>query len=314
MKTMLPRDYQMMLENKFSKSNIRTYILNDISECKELMDKLHICSVTIRKWAANPHYQSKYDSLAVLRDEDFDIKTMLVDVMSQVLTQSHRMEITAAVGLTLGFLPWSEPKEALKRGAEILYHMAACDIIDMTPAYMSETETVLINNKYSIGGDTAKYIQRAKFTPPMVCPPEIVKTCHDSGYLTPQKFSILKGKHKHPYPINTDSINRFNSIPLTLDIDFLTTVTEQIELDVNADVDIEERTKQFDKYTRETNETAMDIVRSGNVFYETHFNCGRGRTYSRAYHINSQGNSHRKAMQNFAEGAALTYDADIELF
>ncbi|WVI66504.1 RNA polymerase [Vibrio phage pVco-7] len=307
---MLPRDYQMMMETKYSKSNIRKYILDDIQECQELMDKLHICALQVEKWCQEDHYESKKESLAVLLDEEFSIKDLLVDIMSMVLTQSYRMEITSAVGLVAGFMPWEDYRIKIKRAAELLFHLAACDIIDMAPAFISETNTVLISNKYSIGGDTAKYIEMSKFTPPMVCVPEPVKSTRESGYLTKQQFAILKGKHQHNYPVNLASINNFNSIPLSLDHEFLRMVEDELETDAETEMEIDKRRKAFDKLRLETYDVCLDIIRAGNEFYETHFWCGRGRTYTRGYHINSQGNSYRKAMVNYAEAADINEDIE----
>lgn len=308
---MLPRDYQMMLENKYSKANIRKYILKDISECEEMMDKLHICTMEVIQWADEPHYESKHASLAVLREmEPEEVQGLLVDMMSMILTQSYQMEITSAVGLVAGFMPWDDYLVKIKRASELLFHLANCDLINMSPAYLSETETILISNKYSIGGDTAKYIELSKFTPPMVCVPEPVKSTRDSGYLTKQQFALLKSKHQHSMPVNLEAINKFNSIPLTLDIEFLKMVQDEIAIAVGDEVDVDKRQQAFEKYTLETYEVCMDIIRAGNEFYETHFWCGRGRTYSRGYHINSQGNSYRKAMINYAEAAELNEDID----
>lgn len=313
MKTMLPYDYQLMMENKYSQSNIRKYILKDIQECREIMDKLHICVIDIKKWADKPHYESKYKSLAVIREmTEEGLRDLLLDMMSVLLTQSYKMEITSAVGLVSGFMPWEEYTVKIKRAAELIYHLANCDLINMSPAYLSETETILISNKYSISGDTAKYIEMSRFTPPMVCEPVKVKSVHDSGYLTKQRFSLLKSKHKHNYPVNLIAINKFNAIPLSLDIDFLKEVEDSIKMEVGDEIDVEKREKLFNQYKLETYEVCMDVIRAGNVFYETHFWCGRGRTYSRGYHINSQGNSYRKAMINFAEPAVI--DEDIEQY
>lgn len=311
MTQMLPRDYQLMMENKYSKANIRTYIVKDIEGCKELMDKLHICTMDVQEWAKKDHYESKYNSLAVIREmEPEEVKGLLIDMMSMILTQSYQMEITSAVGMVAGFMPWDDYLVAIKRAGELLFHLANCDIIDMSPAFLSETETILIKNKYNIGGETAKYIEMSKFTPPMVCVPEPVKSSRDSGYLTKQKFALLKGKHQHGYPVNLSAINKFNATPLTLDVEFLKMVEDEIEMVVGDEVDVEKRQNAFDKLRLETYDVCMDIIRAGNEFYETHFWCGRGRTYSRGYHVNSQGNSYRKAMINFAEAAPIDEDMD----
>lgn len=296
MKTMLPRDYQLMLENKYSKANIRSYILKDIAECKELMDKLTVCTQSINIWINENHYESKKESLQKLKE--VDITELLVDMLSVLLTQSYKMEITAAVGLVAGFTPWKDYKEAIKRSAELLYHMAACDIIDMSPAFLSETDTILISNKYGLSGETAKYIEMSKFTPPMVCVPETVKNARESGYLTKQKFSILKPKHMHNYPINLSSINKFNSTPLSLDMEFLKMVEDEISITVDSEKEVEMQTKNFNKFRLETYDVCLEMYKAGNQFYLTTFYDARGRTYSRGYHINYQGNSYRKAMIN----------------
>ena len=308
-KRMLPHDYQMMMETKYSKSNIREYVRKDIEECSDLMAKINICVVDITRWIDAEHYDSKKESLQLFKE--INVEDMIIDIMALMLTAYPlhvAFDLTAAVGLVNRCLPHKENSERVKRCGEILYHMANSDLVTMRPAYANSKNVITVANKYSIGGDTAKYINLSRFTPPLVCEPNEIKSARDSSYLTKQSFAVLKSKHAHDYEINLVSINKFAQTPFSLDKETLYLIEDQIKAkkkkkyDTNATVaNAEQKEKAFDKLTLTTAEVCADLIKAGNRFFFDPFYCGRGRTYCRGYHVNMHGNSFRKSMLNFAD-------------
>ena len=306
---MLPVDYQLMMETKYSKANIRNYVRQDISGCADLMAKINICVVSIVRWINEDHYESKKTSLKVFLE--VDIEEMIIDIMALMLTAyplNVQFDLTAAVGLVNKCLPQKSDSERIKRCGEILFHMASNDLVNMRPAFASAKGVITISNKYSIGGETAKYITLSRFTPPMVCEPNEIKRCKDSAYLTKQQFSALKGKHQHDGEINLVSLNKFIQTPFSLDIETLMMIEDYIKpkkkkkYDTNAVVaNTTQKEKAFESLTLTTAEVCSDLVKAGNRFYFDGFYCGRGRTYCRGHHVNMHGNSFRKSMLNFAD-------------
>ena len=314
-KAMLPHDYQLMLEAKYSKANIRDYVRNDVYGFEELMVKINMCVVDIQKWIDSDHYPQKAKSLETFNECDLEV--MLVDILSLMLTAypvGVSFELTAVIGLVNRCMPHSNEYERIKRCGEILYFMAESDIINMNPAFTSASNTITVSNIYALGGSTAKYIALSRFTPPMVCPPKIVKSARDSGYLTKQDFQVLKPKHMHDDYINLYSLNKFMQTAFSIDVQTMLITQDVLKTKSSKDdskVDREDKEKAFEVLQVGTAEVCAHIVRSGNVAFFAAYYCGRGRTYCRGYHVNAHGNSWRKAILNFKESAHVEVDESL---
>ncbi|MGL4252923.1 MAG: hypothetical protein ACRCR2_02540 [Fusobacteriaceae bacterium] len=314
---------QLAAEQMCSKAKVREMVREDIYECEELVAKLHMTSVSIIRWANEDHYDAKKRSLETLLE--VDIESMLIDILAILLVAYPPhvpFELTAVIGLVKNCLPYPNEDEQIKRCGEVIFHMANCDLLGMRPAFASPTGTITVYNKYSIGGDTAKYINQMRFTPPMVCKPLEVTKANESGYLTKgHGKKVLKPKHMHNFPINLVSINKFNQTALTIDTELLELIEDKMkiakpkakkkyEAEVNKNKptkikSLESRQRDFDKLKQETAEVCENLIAAGNVFHLTHFYCGRGRTYSNGYHVDYQGNPFRKAMVSFVETAPV---------
>ncbi len=303
METILPIDYQRMIENRYSDTNIHKLVVEEITTSKLLEAKLDNCVTNIIEWCNQEHYDSKKECLDILKEED--IQDILIRMLAKIMPITGSTTIANIVSQTYYLLPFDKYSLSiqLKRTAELIYQLAIVDIIDITPAFNSEEGTITINNNFLLSEKVSNIIRKSMFLPPMVCEPNKVKSYKDSGYLRKNKYSILKKKHQHNFPINLDAINQFNGTPLSLDIDTLKQTVDEFKdssKDRNTD-DIE----MFERYTSETHKVALELIHAGNKFYETYFYDGRGRIYSRGYHINHQGNCYRKAMINFKETGSI---------
>lgn len=298
---MLPRDMQLMFENRFSKQNIRKLMLKEIEESPIVLARVKICAKQITEWMNQEHYQSKQESLKQL--EEINLEELIIDCLAQILPMGRSIELTQIVGQLAGFLPYDDYIESVKRMSELVVKFAEADLIDIVPAYASPTGTILVRNVLALDEKIVRYIEQAKFLPPMVCPPNIIKSNHDCGYLTFKKHLILKGYNQHNDDVCIDSINLLNQVPYSLDIELLKSIEEELTPGKGKKeiTDLEKRKEDFDTLVLKTNDVCIDLIHAGNKFYFTHHPDARGRTYCRGYHCSYQGNSYRKAMLNFAD-------------
>lgn len=293
-------DLQLLMESLYSRKNINKMVRQEIEDCTQLKDHIKLCVKRINKWIDEDHYESKANSLNALRD--FNIEEMLVSFMSIFMVQDQRyVELTKVIGQVLHFTPWDDYMEAAKRTCEIIVKMAECDLLDMNPAYVSATGTVSVVFKWFIDGETAKYIKRAKFLPPMVCKPKKIKRNRDSGYLTFNSHRITRKLQQHDEDICLDVLNLVNSTAYSLNEELLKRVEDEFSYDEEKDIDIEMQRKIWEEHQIDTWNTAIELINMGNEFFFEWFYDYRGRMYDRGHEIHLQGKSYKKAMLDFHE-------------
>lgn len=157
-------------------------------------------------------------------------------------------------------------------------------------------------------------IRNYMFLPPLLVPPKKLVTNNDSGYLTIRKADVMLNGRNHKYNMNLAHLNRCNAVPYSLDERVIRTVADKAaHLDKPKDgetkEDYEKRVKAFQVFTKESMKVFATMINAGNKFYLTHNPDHRGRTYSRGYHINYQGNCYRKAIINLADKETLRTEA-----
>lgn len=149
-------------------------------------------------------------------------------------------------------------------------------------------------------------IRQYQYLPPMVVPPLEVDSNRGSGYLTIRTDSLLLKNNHHEGDLCLDSINRFNRIPLSVNIDLVKRIRNSWKgLDKAKPGETfeewQKRVKAFERYERDSFFTIALMHQMGNRFHLTHKPDKRGRTYSQGYHINYQGNCWNKACVELAE-------------
>jgi hypothetical protein len=229
-----------------------------------------------------------------------------LDLLSHMIL-AKRAPITALVGLLKHHFESSfNPHQ---KTADMVLKAIMADLIDWDPA----TEQAIV--RFDADGKTHELIRQYQYMPPMIVPPLTVGAPESmnrgSGYITIQTDSLILKKNHHTGDVCPDSLNRFNRIPLKLNIEIAKKVNNSWKnLDSpKADEtfeDFQKRVKAFDRYQKDAAFTMSLIHEMGNKFYLTHKVDKRGRTYAQGYHINPQGNCWNKAVIELAEPEVVT--------
>ena len=226
-------------------------------------------------------------------DEDFAL-----DLLSHMIL-AKRVPVSALVGLLNHHF-----NGQLQQTADAIKQAVLKDLVDWDPL----REQVVL--RFDVDQATHDLIRQYQYLPPMIVPPLKVGNRHDrnrgSGYITIRTDSLLLKDNHHDGELCPDSLNRFNSIPLQLNIEVATRVNntwknlDKPKSDETYE-DYQKRVKAFNRYQKDTAFTMALMIEMGNKFYLTHKYDKRGRTYAQGYHINTQGNCWNKAVIELAE-------------
>lgn len=318
---------QETVENVYSKRNIRTLIEKDLKDSPNILAALFTATKFIEDWMQEDFFQSK--NMEIRKLEGVDLEEMVFNIMIILMQQDfHYFEMTKVVAAAMKCTPFGEvideldgdtPSKAYMRGiactCSILVILAEADLIDITPAYRSVSGTVMVSLPFSFDGETGKAIKRAKFLPPMLCKPKVIKSNKESGYLSFNSHRITKRLQQHDGDICLDVVNLVNSIPYTLNVGVLNSTEDSFEFKEDKPHDEEKQKQLFDNHILATKQTAIEMIALGNKFYFEWFVDYRGRMYDRGYELHIQGNCYKKAMLDFAEPRKIEgYEAYASIF
>lgn len=312
---MLPYDVQLANEYRFSRHHIDKYIRDAILGDPSGVAKVEEGVQLLQEWLSQTYYPSKMARLEQLKGLDlFKLVTDIYVVLGYVQQPELFTSVTAKL---VGVLRFNERKEGLTTIAEMLAVLCQTDVFDILKPHPMASMT--IQSRMVLSDELKDYIDNASFLPPMVCPPKIVTSNHQSGYLTHNESLILgKGNH-HDGDICLDVINNQNQIPLKLDIDFLKSVDStdkhitvewvtkkaaekgKILTESQAIEEVRLQKEQWTVFKKQSYNFFTMLVKQGNQFYLTNRVDKRGRLYACGFHVNSQGSPFQKASIEFAE-------------
>ena len=299
MATINKYDAQLAIEYKYSRKQIREYILKDIQGCPELMAMVAHSVGNILTWLQQDHgYDSKNARLLRLQLRMPNLEDLVVDLLSVVLLAEQPEKFTQVVGQCAGFVPLVDKREQLQTAAELLALLWQQDFFALS---RNSNQEILVQTNFVLDERIIALINQTKYLPPMLCPPRKLVKNYQSGYLTFDDSLILKQNH-HNDDICLDSLNIFNSVPLSLKVEMLTTISEPLP----AAIDTVEKKQAWLKMVTDSYAVYADLVAAGNEFYITHKVDKRGRTYAQGYHVSYQGNKFRQAILELAEKRFIT--------
>jgi hypothetical protein len=225
-------------------------------------------------------------------DEEFAL-----DLLAQMILYKRTTVPTLVGLLKRHFKHCGNPFQAC---AQDLEQAVRADLVDWDPV---KTQVVL---RFDVDAQTHELIRQYQYLPPMIIPPEPVTTNRGSGYLTIRTDSLLLQDNHHEGDLALDSINRFNGIPLAINVDLVKSIRnswKNIDQPKPDEIfeDFQKRRKAFERYEKDAFHTIALMVEMGNRFHLTHKVDKRGRTYAQGYHINPQGNCWNKAVVELAE-------------
>lgn len=285
---------QREIEYMYSKKYIRKYISDEISNDAELQTKMDLCIDLINDWAKQSYYQSKNDRIAQFMASK-NIKEVVLDLFILVIPINKPTLFTSVVGEFTARLGISDKVAGATTAAEILAVTCNSDVFDIYKD--NKYDSLQIVSNYELDQKVLTFIEQTKYLPPMICPPRIVKSNIDSGYLTHKDSMILGKGNLHSENICLDSINTFNQVALSLNVELLTKLSEKPSKPLTDPA----KKEQWLNFVNDSYATYKMLIQMGNQFWLTHKVDKRGRTYAQGYHVTTQGNSFRKAVIEFHE-------------
>lgn len=257
---------QKMIEEFFNKRQTLPLLRSEFMRSQSVMDR-------IQESGLNPDF--------------------CLDALSHIAL-AKRHEVSAMVGLL------KHHCMSHQEAADGLQTMCEHDLMD----YDRMTQQIIV--RFEPGQKTQDLLKQYQYLPPMLVPPLEVKTNRGSGYLTLPADSLILQDNHHDGDICLDSINRFNQVALSANLEVVRNIRNHWkDIDSPRDgeniSDYKKRRDAFEVFEKYAFFTIALMAEMGNEFYLTHKYDKRGRTYCQGYHINYQGNSWCKAVVEFAE-------------
>ena len=286
---------QIIIEEKYSRTNIREKVLKDIGvglavpiiKCVELLtDYIH-------KSLGDDYYMSKKARVHHLLTCDIGVHGIITELCILILPMQAPNPIQGVVGQLGALLDYDDVFDGIKTASEIVALCAMSDLFDVIPARNSETGSIMVKSNYRLEDSTLNYISRTKYLPPMICPPKTITSNSTCGYLTLNESVILgKGNH-HNEKQALDVLNLLNQTELAIDTYMVQFIEES-----KKPLDTAEKLISHTRMANESTEVYQDLIDQGNKFWLTWKFDKRGRINSQGYHVNIQSTSYKKSVIN----------------
>lgn len=283
----LNRDMQLLIEETYSTKGIDKAVEKELKNCPEVVTLVTNGVQLLKDWMNQSYYESKQARIDQIRNLDLEALVWSVFVTT---TQFQSEELfTGASAMLAARLGMNDKAEAILTCAEIMAVLCHTDAYDLLKP--NKYSPLYIRSNIVLSDELQSAIARGRYLPPMLIQPEKLKNNRHNPHLTYNDSLILgKGNH-HDGDICLDVLDKKNSVALTLDTDFLSSVEEEPK---NAPTD-HLQIKQWNEFKRQSYEVYEMLVKAGNEFYLTYKYDKRGRIYAQGYHVSTQGTSFKKA-------------------
>ena len=276
-KTMLPRDAQLSIENTFSRKAINKMIRKDLESSNEVIAKVSQGVKLVNKWMSKEFYPKKQARVDQLNNLDIELLVMDIFIVSCVC-QTEEL-FTSIAGMTASKLGFDYKADGIHTAAELLAVLCETDFYDIFKSGQSGSLYVKCN--WQLDSRIITYIQQSKYLPPLVVKPrKISKTGNrTNSYLTMSDSLILNNNH-HRDPIATDVIDTQNRVELSLDKDFLCSVDEV----PNKELDTVAKREAWDQHVKQSREMYRLLLDYPKIYQDNKYD-KRGRLYCSGYHV-----------------------------
>jgi hypothetical protein len=297
-KHVLPTDMQTANEYSLSRKHIDKYLAQAIKENPETEAKVQDGVRRLNLWLGKSYYESKNKRLAQLKH--LDIEALVRSLFTGIAYYQTPELFVSATSQLAGRLCFDDKSDSILTVAEMVAILCETDAFDIfKPDRMASLSIV---SNIELPQKLRDAIYRSMYMPPMVCEPKPVKNNFTGPHLTFNECLILGQGNAHAEDICLDIINMQNTIPLKLDLEFLSKVEEV----PNKPITNMEQAKLWSQF-KEDSYFVYDLLRSqGNKFWLTNKVDKRGRLYSQGYHVTSQGTSFKKAMIELYDEEVVT--------
>lgn len=286
-------ELQKQIEYAYSRKHVMRQIREWLLEQPEIQDKITQGGQLLEKWLSSDNFhESKKARLSELNDLNLEDLTRDIIIHASIILEPELfVGFTAQVASLLGF---SDKGTAIHTIAEIVIVLAELDAYDIMKP--DRNASLSICSRINLPQEMKDAVDRSHYLPPMLIEPDLVKTNYESPYLTFNDCQILGKGNGHTGNICLDVINKQNSVPLTLNEEFLDNVDEQ----PTHELDSLDKIKLWDNFKKQSHEV-YDIIRNtGNMLWLTNKVDKRGRLYANGYHVNTMGTPYKKASIDLA--------------
>lgn len=299
---------QQLIEDRYSRHNIRSRVKAELMASAEIADKLVEAENLILDWASQTFgYRSKNDRIDWLMTTcPLTPMEIMIEIVLAVLPVDGPQRIQSVCGKVAPLLGYPSIFDAVTTVAEIITVACEVDLYDLIPAKENDEGVLLIESNYEISEELHQYIANTKYLPPMIVPPLKIKSNFDYDYLTKQTSKILGGNNHHNLPIGLDALNLMNAIPLSLDLRMVAHREES-----KKPLDTAEKVQNFFRMVNSSQQVYQEIIEAGNKFYFTWVYDKRGRMYCRGYHISIQSTEYKKAIIEFADKVLIPVEDSL---
>jgi len=292
---MLPRDMQLTNESLYSKKAIDCYIDREIRDNPDMEAKVIEGMQRLEAWRAKSYYDSKNARLAQL--DGLDLEEVVRRIYINVAYCQLPELFTSVTGRLAGVLRMSEKGDGITTIGEMLAVLCLTDVFDIMKE--NAMASLKVQSHIPLSERLIEYVSQARYLPPMVCEPAPVTHNFESPYLTENSCLILGKGNGHTEDICRDVINTQNQVPLSLNLEMLTTI-ELFPKPGKEPVTPEDQ-EQWHRYKVQTYEVCHLMAKQGNRFWLTNKVDKRGRLYCQGYQINLQGSGWHKAVLDYAD-------------
>ena len=289
---------QIRLEERFSLKNINCSVEDEIQNNPDNKSKIAAGVILLKAWISQSYYPSKDARLRQLDPLSFE--QLVNEVFTTVAYCQKPVPFVSVAGYLAMRIGFDNHVDSIKTVAEVIAVLCSTDAFDINKPDKKESLEVI--SKLQLSDGLIKRLEECHFITPMVSPPEIVTNNFQSAYLTYNESLILGSNNNHVGDICLDVINRQNSVQLTLNEAFLTTVPEI----PRHEIDTAKKLSEWNQFLTESRDVYALMLAAGNKFYLTNNVDKRGRLYARGYHISTQGTPYKKAMLELAHQELIT--------
>lgn len=312
MSTMLQIIRQEENEKRFNRKHVDGYIRESIANNPVVTAQLNHGITLVNEYIAKTYsYASK--NIRVAQLVDLDIEALVTDIFVGIAYCLKEEVFTSVTAKMASRLKFSDKLDAIKTVAEILAVLCITDAFDISKA--SRGSSLVIVSRIPLEDSVLTFIHESQYLPPMVCEPLALETNFSSGYLTHSDSLILGKQNHHDGDICLDVLNTINAVALRLDTDFISQVEEdpnkeftldtvkasalkkgQVLTEGEAQQQLAAQVTHWRSFKAQSYEMYLLLATQGNRIFLTNKVDKRGRIYNTGYHVNLQGQAHKKAM------------------
>lgn len=285
-------ELQRLNELRFNRKHIDLKLFEFVQNDSNMQEGVKDGIEKLESYISKTYYQSKMARIAPL--QHMDLNKIVEDVFVGIAYTKHGELFTSVSAKLAGRLGFDDKPSAITTMAEILAVLCETNVFDIYK--LSKYDSMKVKHNIPLPQELKDFIRDSEYLPPMLCEPNQLVNNYSSGYLTHSDSLILgKGNH-HNGDICLDVLNKKNSTPLKLCLEFISTHEEE----PTKEFETPEQRDQWNAFKKQSYEFYALMAQQGNRFYLTHKVDKRGRIYSQGYHLNTQGTPFKKAIIELA--------------